>query len=64
MNRLSPWIARRSPHFVPSFAFASRAVRPAQAAAFVAAPMIASDDLQLFATTFLGGLVFFGTMIA
>jgi hypothetical protein len=63
MNRLSPWIARRSPHFVPSFAFARRAARPAQAA-LAAAPILASDDLELFATTFLGGLVFFSTMIA
>jgi hypothetical protein len=65
MNRLSPMIVRNSPAFVPSFAWAGRArtVQAAAAAAAVAAPM-AGDDVEAFATAFLGGLVFFGTLIA
>jgi hypothetical protein len=63
MNRLSPWIARRSASYVPSLIRAA-AARPGQAAA-IAAPLVAGgDDLQLFATTFLGGLVFFSTLFA
>ena len=63
MNRLSPLIVRR--------------VGPAAAAAAVPAPQAeefatpfeilsaaAPDDLKLFATGFLGGLVFFGTYLA
>lgn len=63
MNRLSPWIARRSYGYVPSFVRAVGA-RPAQAAAFAAPLVAAGDDVQLFATTFLGGLVFFSTLFA
>jgi hypothetical protein len=65
MNRLSPKIVRNSPSFVPSFAWAGR-TRRAQAAAAAAAavPLLAGDDLEAFTTTFLGGLVFFGTLIA
>jgi hypothetical protein len=64
MNRLSPMIVRNSPSFVPSFAWAGRARRVQAAAAAVAAPLLAGDDLEAFTTTFLGGLVFFGTLIA
>ena len=63
MNRLSPWISRRSDGYVPSLIRAV-AARPGQAAA-IAAPLVAAgDDAQLFVTTFLGGLVFFSTLFA
>jgi hypothetical protein len=65
MNRLSPWIARRRPAFVPSIGWTGRMSPPkAAAAAAAAGPLALRGDLELFATTFLGGLVFFGTMIA
>lgn len=63
MNRLSPWIARRSDSYVPSL-MRSAAARPGQAVA-IAAPLVAAgDDVQMFVTTFLGGLVFFSTLFA
>ena len=59
MNRLSPLIDRR-PHsasYVGLRAAPRAAPRAAQAPA-------QSDDLRTFATTFLGGLAFFGTYLA
>jgi hypothetical protein len=64
MNRLSPKIVRNSPSFVPSFVWAGRTRRVQAAAAAAAVPLLAGDDLEAFTTTFLGGLVFFGTLIA
>lgn len=62
MNRLSPLIVRRSaaPR-VPAFALPyvapfTSALPPAEASA-------PSDDLRLFVTAFVGGLIFFGTLI-
>ena len=61
MNRLAPLIVR---HYVPAHA------RPAPAPALptLSAEIADSDDpladLKLFATGWLGGLVFFGTFLA
>ena len=59
MNRLSPLIVRR-----PGPAFAAAAVpldRPIGDAVAAASEWL--DDLRLFATGWVGGLVFFGTLI-
>jgi hypothetical protein len=62
MNRLAPLIAR-SPE--PLRAWAGRAPSPPRARASAAAPAaLWTEDLKLFATAWLGGLVFFGTLIA
>lgn len=63
MNRLSPWIARSSLSSAPGLVRATGS-RPARAAAMAAPLVAAGDDLQLFFTAFLGGFVFFGTLIA
>ncbi len=56
MNRLSPLIARRTGPWGPALAFdppASDGAAPAWL-----------DDLKLFATAWLGGVVFFGTLLS
>ncbi len=58
MNRLSPWIVRR-PRACAATLSAARFP-----GAFDDAARAVSDDLQLFLTAFLGGLVFFGTYLA
>ena len=60
MNRLSPWIVRR-----PRATAVAAAYAVARSAGEIidAAPSI-GDDLRLFGTAFLGGLVFFGTYLA
>jgi hypothetical protein len=60
MNRLAPLIVRRP----RTLAFAAAA--PAPRRAFAAAPELPppSDELRLFATSFVGGLVFFSTFLA
>ena len=59
MNRLSPKIVRRAPS---AFQVAGApSYRPAQA---IEAPSATSGDLRMFATSFIGGLAFFGTYIA
>ena len=55
MNRLSPLIVRRVGPMAPPPPFAWAADRPQ------AEPWL-SDDLRLFMTGWLGGLVFFGTL--
>lgn len=59
MNRLSPWIVRRQP------AFAMAAAMPAPRSLSVAAESAAAslDDARLFLTGWVGGLIFFGTLI-
>ena len=63
MNRLAPLIAR-SPE--PVRAWAGRAPSPPRAATLAVdqAALGWTEDLKLFATAWLGGLVFFGTLIA
>ena len=63
MNRLAPLIAR-SPE--PLRAWAGRAPSPPRPAAAGADPAVQgwTEDLKLFVTAWLGGLVFFGTLIA
>ena len=58
MNRLSPLIARRPR------AFALAAGLPAPRADSPALAASGPDDLRLFLTSFLAGLVFFGTYLA
>jgi hypothetical protein len=57
MNRLSPLVSRRPRTAAAAYA-GSRAAPAPQAAPAV------SEDLRMFATTFLGGLAFFGTYLA
>ena len=57
MNRLSPLISRRTGPFAAALPFA--AAEPFAGTA----PAAWLDDLKLFATGWLGGLVFFGTLI-
>jgi len=57
VNRLSPLVNRRTGRFAAALPLDS-----AQAFAG-AAPAAWLDDLKLFATGWLGGLVFFGTLI-
>lgn len=56
MNRLTPLIARRAGPFAPVFDYVS------ETAPSSAEPAGILDDLKLFAVTWLGGLVFFGTL--
>ena len=60
MNRLEPLIARRPR------AFAHAAAMPSPRHAFErrAETARSSEELRLFATSFLSGLVFFGTYLA
>jgi hypothetical protein len=53
MNRLSPWIVRGS---------APVAIAAARAEPFVTEPEWL-EDLKLFATGWIGGLIFFGTLL-
>jgi hypothetical protein len=58
MNRLSPLIVRRSGHQARSLAaYPARPFEGVEAAAWL-------DDLKLFATGWIGGLVFFGTLFS
>lgn len=61
MNRLTPLIDRRPRAAYPAPRYAAPRAAAATAAA---APAPSSDDLRMFATTFLGGLDYFGTLIA
>ena len=62
MNRLAPLISRPPE---PVRAWAGRAPSPPRAPrAAVNVPAPWTDDLRLFATAWLGGVVFFGTLIA
>lgn len=56
MNRLSPLIVRRVGPMALTIPFAD----PAPAAAAAQARL---DDLRLFATGWIGGLIFFGTLL-
>ena len=56
MNRLTPLIVRRSPP-------AARAI-PLEWSVSLEQQSQILDDLRLFATGWLGGLVFFGTLLA
>lgn len=62
MNRLAPLISR-PPEPVRAWAGrAPSAPRASREAVKLSAPW--TDDLRLFATAWLGGVVFFGTLIA
>ncbi len=56
MNRLSPLIARRTGPWGPALAFDAPA-SDGPAPAWL-------DDVKLFATAWLGGVVFFGTLLS
>jgi hypothetical protein len=57
VNRLSPLIVRRTGPL-------ASAIQPDEAAHFaVAMPAAWLDDLRLFATGWVGGLIFFGTLL-
>ncbi|MFN3945057.1 MAG: hypothetical protein ACK4K7_09025 [Allosphingosinicella sp.] len=58
MNRLSPLIVRRTGRFAPAEALPLPSGMSAQAAGSMA------EDLKLFVTFWIGGLVFFGTFLA
>jgi hypothetical protein len=60
MNRLSPWIVRR-----PRSSLAVAAAAPAPLAAFAKDAPLAQwlDDLRLFFTGWVGGLIFFSTLL-
>jgi hypothetical protein len=58
MNRLSPLITRRVGPMAPALPWPGLAPEPARDGAK------AYEDLKLFATGWLGGLVFFGTLFA
>jgi hypothetical protein len=57
MNRLSPLIVRRAGPLAPALQLELPWLTEEQHSELV-------DDLRLFATAWLGGLVFFGTLIA
>ena len=59
MNRLSPLIVRRAGRFAPAAAFAL----PLRSY-FEDVTVPSNEDIRLFATAFLGGLVFFGAFLA
>ena len=58
MNRLSPLITRRTGPRAAALPF------DAQDALVSAAPAVWLQDLKLFATGWVGGLIFFGTLIS
>ena len=60
MNRLSPWIVRR-----PRPALAIACAAPAPASSFANDLPLAEwlDDLRLFMTGWIGGLIFFSTLL-
>jgi hypothetical protein len=60
MNRLAPLIVRRSGRF--AYAASAIELRPAFERSCEAPAT--SEEVRLFATTFLAGLVFFGTYLA
>jgi len=60
MNRLSPLILRGPPSSAAALALPG----PSLPEAAGAADRPGADDLRLFATSFLSGLVFFGTYLA
>jgi hypothetical protein len=57
MNRLSPLIVRRAGPLAPALQLELPWLTEEQHSELI-------DDLRLFATVWLGGLVFFGTLIA
>ena len=60
MNRLSPWIVRRPR---PPLAVAAAAPAPLALLAHEAPLAEWLDDLRLFATGWVGGLIFFSTLL-
>ena len=63
MNRLSPLVARdRRSYAGPAFPSAPRAAR--RAFEPFGDPPPTNEEWRLFVTSFLGGLVFFGTYLA
>ena len=65
MNRLSPWIVRRAPAVPQGMGRAAAAAMPlAPTAPFGGVePAQWLEDLRLFATGWIGGLIFFGTLL-
>ena len=69
MSRLSSWIVRRDPVFSRSSlrgpaAPAAAAMALSRAGPFAGAePAVWLEDLKLFATGWIGGLIFFGTLL-
>jgi hypothetical protein len=66
MNRLAPLISRRTGPWAVEWGqslFAVAEPNPAEAAGKVTVPPWL-EDLKLFATGWIGGLVFFGTLIS
>lgn len=61
MNRLSPLIVRRPREAVAIAATMPREVYPTP---FEEVSAAIPEDVKAFATAFLGGLVFFGTLVA
>jgi hypothetical protein len=57
MNRLTPLIVRRAETFAPALQLELPGLTEEQHSELM-------NDLRLFATAWLGGLVFFGTLIA
>ena len=65
MNRLSPWIVRRVPPPPQAPGRAAAAVIPLPRPGSFAGAETAQwlEDLRLFATGWIGGLIFFGTLL-
>jgi hypothetical protein len=63
MNRLAPLIHRADPRPGPA-RLAAVGAAPASVRIGLAPGSGLADDLRLFLTSWLGGLIFFGTMLA
>ena len=64
MNRLSPLIVRRSGQLrLPPWPIGRGAAAASPLMFAGAEPAVWLDDLKLFATGWIGGLVFFGTLL-
>ncbi|WP_114952163.1 hypothetical protein [Sphingosinicella terrae] len=63
MNRLSPWIVRRDPAPLSPRRAAPAAMALTRSQPFAGFEAGSSlEDLKLFATGWIGGLIFFGTL--
>lgn len=63
MNRLAPLIVRRHAPVRAAYALPAVAVTPAPAPG-AAGQVAGLDDLRLFLTGWIGGLIFFGTLLS
>lgn len=64
MNRLAPLVTRYAQKPAPARALVLRPAHEAAVEAFLGTAPRWAGDLRLFATAWLGGLIFFGTFLA